>query len=1069
MKKQKNPMTIGTNPRLSNDLELQDHNMVVDVENCHQMEISDKASLPYDNWNYEHVMKANFDPVKNKSNSHFPNKDFLTPFQDSSWARKFGIAADLNKKQKTSNGEMKSQKRNSPLFPLSANTTVHSKMNKAAENQNSGISPKTPVPDCYGNMAPLSPLSMNTLPSKNSAYSPQTHFSPNVPKLKENQISSSKHTRKKCNNRPPSFNHFREGNKSEGKKAMAEFNAMPVKNFNFDDTTPNNTSHQVYDLVVKEYASLGAPDVQCPHCHAWMWKQELANKNVTRGPPVFSLCCAKGQIQLPNEPPTPSYIWQLHNDKEKSKRFSDGMRMFNSIFAFSSTCGKVDHSINCGGAPYVYRLYGQNHHLFGSLIPEKWDDPKFCQLYIYDTDNELGNHLKWVKVSDGETVDAEIVDGLMKMLDETNELVSRVDNGRGNHVSTSDEVAGIMVGDLDKTDGSCDIIIDSKIKGLERISDIHPKLMALQYRLLFPHGGDGLTPRLGGRLYQQYVVDAFFTIEQARLWWVHTNQSTLRSDLYSNIRDTSQSGDCDSTNLGKSFILPAGFVGSRRYMQQNFQDALAVCRSIEHPDIFLTMTTNPLWDEIIQMMKHIPLCSPQNSPDVIARVFRLKLDQIVEDIKKKNYFVMYVVEFQKRGLPHVHMLIWLDSASKHNLQANIDKYVSAEIPDPLADPVAYAAVKSHMIHGPCGVEFPNSRCMKQHKCIRHFPKKYSPSTIFDQSGFPIYKRRKTNFTISFSFASFILFAWKKNCTFRSNEPLAKVAAREKDKLTQLEAYFVLNGKDSNARKYPYVEIPKYYVWNKSDRFWNLRKRGKQIGRLSYCHHSSGELWYLRLLLTKVRGATSYEDLRTVDGKSLEKMIDDILLNQRKITGNQFLILNDKQLEFYALSEIHKLLKSIGKSLKDFDQMPQPPETYLDFSDNNLIIEERSYDIAEMEKEYAELISNCNAEQLAVFNAVMESVRNKNGGLFFMYGSGGCGKTYLWRTIISKLRSESQIVLPVASSGIAATLMPGGRTTHSRFKIPIALDDISTCAITHQSDIAQLIKITSLIIWDEAPM
>lgn len=110
-------------------------------------------------------------------------------------------------------------------------------------------------------------------------------------------------------------------------------------------------------------------------------------------------------------------------------------------------------------------------------------------------------------------------------------------------------------------------------------------------------------------------------------------------------------------------------------------------------------------------------------------------------------------------------------------------------------------------------------------------------------------------------------------------------------------------------------------------------------------------------------------------------------------------------------------------------MPQPPNTYLDFSNNNLIIEETSYDIGEMEKEHADLISNCNEEQLAVYHSVMESVDNKKGGVFFVYGSGGCGKTYLWRTLISKLRSQSKIVLPVASSGIAATLMPGGRTAH----------------------------------------
>lgn len=89
--------------------------------------------------------------------------------------------------------------------------------------------------------------------------------------------------------------------------------------------------------------------------------------------------------------------------------------------------------------------------------------------------------------------------------------------------------------------------------------------------------------------------------------------------------------------------------------------------------------------------------------------------------------------------------------------------------------------------------------------------------------------------------------------------------------------------------------------------------------------------------------------------------------------------------------------------------------------------------------------------------------------FFVYGSGGCGKTFLWRTLISKLRSECKIVLQVASSGIVATLMPRGRTAHSRFKIPIFIDEHSMCSISHTSNIIKLIKRTNLIIWDEAPM
>ena len=84
---------------------------------------------------------------------------------------------------------------------------------------------------------------------------------------------------------------------------------------------------------------------------------------------------------------------------------------------------------------------------------------------------------------------------------------------------------------------------------------------------------------------------------------------------------------------------------------------------------------------------------------------------------------MYVVGFQKRGLPHVHMLIWLSSDSKKNLQANVDKYVYAEVPDPDADPAGFAAVQSFMIHGPCGSDNPKSPCMKDYNCIRHYPKK----------------------------------------------------------------------------------------------------------------------------------------------------------------------------------------------------------------------------------------------------------------------------------------------------------------------------------------------------------
>ncbi|XP_010463223.1 PREDICTED: uncharacterized protein LOC104743887 [Camelina sativa] len=100
---------------------------------------------------------------------------------------------------------------------------------------------------------------------------------------------------------------------------------------------------------------------------------------------------------------------------------------------------------------------------------------------------------------------------------------------------------------------------------------------------------------------------------------------------------------------------------------------------------------------------------------------------------------------------------------------------------------------------------------------------------------------------------------------------------------------------------------------------------------------------------------------------------------------------------------------------------------------------------------------------------MDSINNSKGKLFFLYGLGGTGKTYIYRTRIVQLRSERRIVLPVVTSGIAATLFPGGRTAHSRFKIPIDLHENSMCDIKPKTMLAELIQEADLLIWDEAPM
>ncbi|XP_061350682.1 uncharacterized protein LOC133295838 [Gastrolobium bilobum] len=144
------------------------------------------------------------------------------------------------------------------------------------------------------------------------------------------------------------------------------------------------------------------------------------------------------------------------------------------------------------------------------------------------------------------------------------------------------------------------------------------------------------------------------------------------------------------------------------------------------------------------------------------------------------------------------------------------------------------------------------------------------------------------------------------------------------------------------------------------------------------------------------------------------------------------------------------------------------ETLLDMQ-NRLVLDELMYDIFTLEEEHKRLINSLTDEQKAVYDKIVLAVTTGNGGLFFLYGFGGTGKTFIWNTLSASIRSKAGIVLNVASSGIVSLLLPGGRTAHSRFRIPIQINEDSTCNIRPKSTIAELLSKTKLIIWDEAPM
>lgn len=333
---------------------------------------------------------------------------------------------------------------------------------------------------------------------------------------------------------------------------------------------------------------------------------------------------------------------------------------------------------------------------------------------------------------------------------------------------------------------------------------------------------------------------------------------------------------------------------------------------------------------------------------------------------------MYTVEFQKRGLPHAHILLWLDGEHKLVTSKDIDKVISAEIPHPNLYPNLHNTVASFMMHGPCGDAKKNSPCMKGRRCTKYFPKKHQSSTYIDEDGYPSYKRRDTGVVVSkggvkldnrsvVPYNPYLLMrykahvnveycnksnaikylfkyvnkgpdrshikitngssishqeepideikryydcrylspseaAWRiyafdihqkfsavirlgvhlenqQSINFKENQNLQRVVDYHEMAPTMFLAWFRANQIYEEGRELTYAEFPSKFVYLADKRRWQPRKQGYSIGRLTYVPVGAGELYYMRILLTKQRGCTGYDSIKTVDGKVLPTFQD----------------------------------------------------------------------------------------------------------------------------------------------------------------------------------------------------
>nr|XP_016442786.1 PREDICTED: uncharacterized protein LOC107768197 [Nicotiana tabacum] len=572
-------------------------------------------------------------------------------------------------------------------------------------------------------------------------------------------------------------------------------------------------------------------------------------------------------------------------------------------------------------------------------------------------------------------------------------------------------------------------------------------------------------------------------------------------------------GECRGEKVVQRVLLPTSFIGGPRDMRRHYMDAMTLVQYFGRPDIFITMTCNTEWVEIQEELCEGQL--PQDRPDLVTRVFRAKLQDLKDQIFNKEIFGpiaahVFVIEFQKRGLPHIHLLVILKEGHKITTPDQYDRFIYAELPDKDKQPHLNELVIRPMMHGPCGENRRTSPCMKDDQCKFHYPRPFSNKSIQGKDGYPIYRRRNDGKTVNvrgmnmnnqwvvpynpyllmrhncninvevcsgvkgikylykyiykghdgcavyiesddgekivdeirnFQDARWVslpealwriyefnlsemqppviklqlhlpvnqaMYYWKK-------QNLRNVMASDTVKHTMLTEYFRMCSIDDDARNYLYREFLEHYVWNPQPKIWTKRKTRSVIGRIAIANPREGERYYERLLLNHVRGPFSFEDLLTVNGKKCETF---------KEAAKQGGLLESDN--------------SISECLREavFFKMPSALRSL-----------------------FATILVHCNPTD----------IRNLWETYYDDIWTCGTGKTFLYCALLTNVRSRGMIALATATSGVAVAILPGGRTTHSRYGIPLQTNDTTITKMSKQSAATKLIGQAKLIIWDKAPM
>ncbi|GJU57550.1 DNA helicase [Tanacetum coccineum] len=778
------------------------------------------------------------------------------------------------------------------------------------------------------------------------------------------------------------------------------------------------------------YIDLGDCDQECRHCGCLFWYNERLKGNGYGRRAEYHLCCGGGKIYLPLQPNPPVFIHQLL----RNSHFMEHIRAYNQMFLMTSFRAKINDSVNRGRGRYVFKVSGQIYHWIWSLCPEEGHHPRFLQLYIYDTQKEVANRMQYFRGHNEDTLNPKIVEGLIHVLDEHNVLVRLFrttrdrcsagfkirlyNNGsvRGYELPTSDILGGTVFEDGPNSRTDFDVIIEFRGGPPQRINKLHQSYLSLQFPLLFIFGQSKFYPDLvlkprDGRA--RYVVAVFCAIEQGR--------------------------DREGIQAGSKIMLPRTFTRGPRYMYNHYLDALAICSSVHN------RVPKKRYKVVTELMMYGP-CGTAN-PSASCTEKGAYNKNFPKRYNENTFFdTNGYTHYQRRQtevhimkgesrldncnvVPYNHMLLMafhahinVEYCGWSMLIKYLFKYISkghehilAKINRPLGD--ASTSMGENHIQVDEIQNYVDGRFVCPFEaCWR----------IFD---FPIHSREP---------AVQILNVHLENTQ--------RVNFRQRDRLDIIVNMY--NNENTDDRHLTYLDLPSEFVWDAcealgllgDDKEWDIALKESTVSA------SSTKLWRKHWMAMK----------------------DDIPTKVSEATCILNYHVNTPELQGYILHELEAILNGFRKSVKEFG-LPPPPDRLLKDLRNLLLMEERNYKHDLLMQDAAHFVPKLNHDQKEIYNLIINASEESQHELLFFYGHSGTGKMFLWKTIISSLRSLGKIVLVIASSGITSLLLPAGRTSHSRFKLPLDLTDESVCHAKKHSQLKNLLVETDLIIWDEAPM